>query len=72
MITVELSQQKDLDSDPKANQQIDVTEQLKSSDSVNADGNEFKFVLTILEKNQTEITNILSGSCNSLIKDVKS
>ena len=61
LIAVELSRQKDLDSDPKANQQIEVTEKLKDSDGVDADGKESMFVLTILEKNQRGITNILSG-----------
>ena len=39
LIADDFSQPKDLDSDPKANQQTEVIEQLKNSDGVNADGN---------------------------------
>ena len=39
LIADDFSRPKDLDSDPKANQQTEVIEQSKNSDGVNADGN---------------------------------
>ena len=45
-----MSQQKELDADPKAIQQIELAGQLKNTDVVNADGEQSLFVLTILEK----------------------
>ena len=45
-----MSQQKELDADPKAIQQIELAGQLKNTDGVNADGEQSMFVLTILEK----------------------
>ena len=51
LIAVDLSQQKELDADPKAIQQTEFVEQLKNVDGINADGAESMFVLIILEKN---------------------
>ena len=45
-----MSQQKELDADPKAIQQIELAGQLKNTDGVNADGEQSMFVLMILEK----------------------
>ena len=45
-----MSQQNELDADPKAIQQIELAGQLKNTDGVNADGEQSMFVLTILEK----------------------
>ena len=45
-----MSQQKELDADPKAIQQIELARQLKNTDGVNADGEQSMFVLTILEE----------------------
>ena len=52
LIEVDLSQQKELEADPKAIQQIEFVRQLKNLDSKNAvdtDGAKSTFVLTILE-----------------------
>ena len=49
-MAVDLSQQKELDADPKAIQQIELAGQLKNTDGVNADGEQSRFVLTILEE----------------------
>ena len=45
-----MSQQKELDADPKAIQQIELAGKLKNTDGVNADGEQSMFVLMILEK----------------------
>ena len=45
-----MSQQNELDADPKAIQQIELAGQLKNTDGVNADGEQSMFVLMILEK----------------------
>ena len=45
-----MSQQKELNADPKAIQQIELAGQLKNTDGVNADGEQSMFVLMILEK----------------------
>ena len=49
-MAVELSREKELDSDPKGIQQITFVGQLKNTDSVNTDRTQSMFVLTILEK----------------------
>ena len=49
-IAVELSREKELDSDPNGIQQIKFVGQLKNTDSVNTDRTQSMFVLTILEK----------------------
>ena len=49
-IAVNLSRQKELDGDPKANQQIEFTEKFKKGDAENADGAKVMFGLIILEK----------------------
>ena len=53
LIAVDLSRQKKLDADPKANQQIEFVEQLKKLNMANNNA-ESTFVLTILEKNNNE------------------
>ena len=45
-----MSQQKELDADPKAIQQIELAGKLKNTDGVNADGEQSMFVLMILEE----------------------
>ena len=50
LIAIDLSGQKELDADPKAIQQIEFVGQLKNLDSINVDGTQSMFVLTILEK----------------------
>ena len=52
LIAVDLSRQKKLDADPKANQQIEFAEQLKKLNMANNNA-ESMFVLTILEKKTT-------------------
>ena len=49
LIAVDLSREQELDTDPKATQQIEVTAQLKNTDGENVDGTQYMFVLTILE-----------------------
>ena len=55
LIAVDLSSQKELDTDPKAIQQIEFVGQLKKLDgdgnTTDADNDQSMFVLTILEKN---------------------
>ena len=60
LIAVDLSQQKEIDANPRTIQQIEFVEKLKLTDGLNADGTESMFVLTILEKNQREKTKISS------------
>ena len=50
LISFDLSRQKELDVDPKAIQQIDLVEQLKNIDGINADGAELMVILAIFEK----------------------
>ena len=45
-----MSRQKELDSDPKSIQQIEIVGQLENEDVINADGAETIFILTISEK----------------------
>ena len=49
LTAVDLSREQELDTDPKATQQIEVTAQLKNTDGENVDGTQYMFVLTILE-----------------------
>ena len=58
---VDLSRQKELRTDPKAIQEIDLVGQLKNTDDVNADGTESMFVLTILEKIKETRLNFSQG-----------
>ena len=50
LIAFDLSRQKELDGDLKAIQQIQFVGQLKNVDAINADGKQFMFILTSLEK----------------------
>ena len=50
LIKTNLSRQKELDADSKAIQQIETFGQLKNTDTVNVDGTQSMFVLTVLEK----------------------
>ena len=45
-----MSRQKELDSDPKSIQQIEIVGQLENEDVINADGAETILILTISEK----------------------
>ena len=48
LIAVDLSKQKELDTDPKAIHRIEFVGQLKNIDGVNADGAQSMFVLKML------------------------
>ena len=68
LIAVNLSKQEELDADPKAIQQIEfIWRLLNKSNQIIA--SESIFVLTILEKNQSNKIKILSRKCSSLLKD---
>ena len=54
LIAVDLSSQKELDTDSKSIEQIEFVGQLKNVDGTNADGAESMFILTILEKIQVK------------------
>ena len=54
LIAVDLSSQKELDTDSKSIEQIEFVGQLKNVDGINADGTESMFLLTILEKKLKE------------------
>ena len=54
LIAVDLSSQKELDTDPKSIEQIEFVGQLKNVAGINADGAESMFILTILEKIQVK------------------
>ena len=54
LIAVDLSSQKELDTDSKSIEQIEFVGQLKNVDGINADGAESMFILTILEKIQVK------------------
>ena len=62
LIAVNLSRQKVLDADPKANQQMEFIGQLKNEDSVNADGTQSTFVAKILEKIKETRLKFYQGS----------
>ena len=49
LIAVDLGRQQELDTDPKAIQEIEFTAQLKNTDGENVDGTRYMFVLTILK-----------------------
>ena len=49
-MAVDLSRQKELDSDPKTIQQIEFVSQLKNAKEANTDSTQSMFLLTILEK----------------------
>ena len=76
LIAFDLSKQKELDTDPKAIQQLEFVGQLKKLDNMNANA-ESMFVLTTyvcLNKFRTNKRNeiiIFSRKCNSIIKDAK-
>ena len=50
LMTVDLIRKKELDADPKENQQIQSVRQLQNDDDINADGTQSMFVFTNLEK----------------------
>ena len=50
LIAVDLSKKKELDTYPKAIQQMEFTGHLKNKNSINADGTQSMSILTILEK----------------------
>ena len=52
LTAIDLSRQKELDTYPKATQQIAAVGQLKNEDGIGADGAESMFILTILEKSK--------------------
>ena len=54
LIAVDLSSQKELDTDSKSIEQIEFVGQLKNVDGINDDGAESMFILTILEKIQVK------------------
>ena len=73
-IRVDLSRQKELDADPKVNQQKEFFVQVRKldNDSNTTDaGNDQSIFLTILEKNQRCKNKILSRKCNSPISHNK-
>ena len=49
LTAVDLSRQQELDTDPKAIQEIEFNAQLKNTDGENVDGTQYMFVLTILK-----------------------
>ena len=63
---VDSNRPKELDIDPKIIKEIKCFGQLKTIDG---DGIQSMFVLTMLEKNQRGNTKVFSRKCNSLIKD---
>ena len=71
LIAIDLSKQKESNADPKAIQQVEFIEQLKSVDGINADGAGSRFILTILEKNKETRLKFYQGSVYSIIKDAK-
>ena len=62
LIAFDLSRQKELDSDPNANEQIELVGQLKNVDGINSNRAESIFVLTILEKIKETILTFSQGS----------
>ena len=71
LISFDMSRQKELDADLKAIEEIILTGQLKNHDGVNPDGTQSIFVLTILEKNQRNVTKTFLRKHNSIIRDGK-
>ena len=71
LIEVDLSRQRELDSDSKAAKQKEFVGQLPNACGVNTntDGKQSMFVLTILDENQRNETKIVSTKYNSLIKN---
>ena len=65
-IAADLSRLKELDTDPKAIQQIEFVRQLKNEDDINADRTESMFVLTILEKIKETRLKFYQGSVTVL------
>ena len=61
-----MSREKELDADPKTIQQIEFVGQLKNTDGENADGTQFMFVLTILEKIKETRLKFSQGSITVL------
>ena len=66
LIAVNLSRQKELDTDPKAIEQIEFIVQLKNNDDQHADGPQCKFVLTILEQIKQKRLKFFQGSVTVL------
>ena len=62
LIAFDLSRQKELDSDPNANEQIELVGQLKNVDGINSNRAESIFLLTILEKIKETILKFSQGS----------
>ena len=54
LVAIDLSRQKELDTDPKAIQEIEFVGQLKDYDGVNVDGAKSTFVLTSLKKSKKQ------------------
>ena len=71
LISFDMSRQKELDADLKTIEEIILTGQLKNHDGVNPDGTQSIFVLTILEKNQRNVTKTFLRKHNSIIRDGK-
>ena len=69
LITVDLSRQKELDTDPKAIQQLELVGQLKKLDNTNA--NAESVCLNKFRTNKRSEIIIFSRKCNSIIKDGK-
>ena len=65
-MAVDLSRQKELDSDPKTIQQIEFVSQLKNAKEANTDSTQSMFLLTILEKNFKKRQKFSQGSVTVL------
>ena len=68
LIAVDLSRQEELDTNPKAIQQIEFVGQLKNIDAENADSIQSMFILTILEKIKETRLKFSQGSVTDLQK----
>ena len=66
LIPVDLSRQKQLHADPKAIQQKEFARQLKNQVSINSDGIESMFVLTVIEKVKETRLKFFQGSVTVL------
>ena len=68
LMTVDLIRKKELDADPKANQQIQSVRQLQNDDGINADGTQSMFAFTNLEKIKEMRPKFSQGSVTVLWK----
>ena len=68
LIAFDLSRQKELDTDSKATQQVELIGQLKKEDGINADAAKSMFALTILEKVKEKRLKFSQGSVTVLQK----